>query len=146
MLYAEQSCVQATQCSKYHTDQSKQLYAGFPLVVYLLILLTRVRPRPKLLHACTPLFRRLFVADVSSVLELLCLYVGVLGLVQPLGGIVACGRAEAKTGWGRSWTSSTFLRRRATDDNPQMYFLFMWPCPATGQSLVPGRSKPARCR
>ena len=105
--------------------------------------LTKVRPRPKLLHACTPLFRRLFVADVSSVLELACLYVGVLGLGQPLGGIVACGRAEAKTGWGRSWTSSTFSRRRATVGDPQMYFLFMWPCPATGQSLVPGgQSKP----
>ena len=43
-----------------------------------------------------------------------CLYVGVLGLQQPLGGIFACGRAEAKTGSGLSKTSSTFPRRRAT--------------------------------
>ena len=51
----------------------------------------KVRPRPKLLHACTHLLCHLFVADVSSVLELPCLYVGVLGLGQPLGGILACG-------------------------------------------------------
>ena len=56
----------------------------------------KVRPRPKLLHAYTRLFRHLFVADVSSVLELPCLYVGVLGLGQPLGGILACGRAEVQ--------------------------------------------------
>ena len=69
------------------------------------------------MHARTRLFRRLFVADVSSVLELPAAYmwvVGVLGLRQPLGGIVACGRAEAKTGLGWSKTSSTFSRKRAT--------------------------------
>ena len=118
-------------CIKYHTDticcrhqvQSKQIYQDGlppPPLLHTCSSITcsfvslKVRPRPKLLHACTRLLCHLFVADVSSVLELPCLYVGVLGLGQPLGGILACGRAEAKTGWGWSKTSSTFSRRRAT--------------------------------
>ena len=90
-------------CNKYHTGTEfqapeshwKQLYqvaqvAYLPTHICSFVSI-EVRPRSKLLHACTRLFRRLFVANVSSVLELACLYVGVLGLGQPLGGILACG-------------------------------------------------------
>ena len=95
-------------CNKYHTGTEfqapesrwKQLYqvaqvAYLPTHICSFVSI-EVRPRSKLLHACTRLFRRLFVANVSSVLELPCLYVGVLGLGQPLGGILACGRAEVQ--------------------------------------------------
>ena len=83
--------------------------------IHMLIRLTKGETKAQIV-ACmhtpfsSPFCRQRFVSfGVAS-----CLYVGVLGLQQPLGGILACGRAEAKTGSGWSKTSTTFSRRRAT--------------------------------